>query len=674
MPLSLGVHLIVRNEADTLPNCLQSVEGADELILVDTGSTDHTKLIAAQYGATLIDFPWIDDFAAARNAGLEAATTDWILTLDADEQLLCSLGTVRRLIEEQEDTSIEAYEFFIESVLDSSGNQRITHPSIRLFRNQQTTRYQGRIHEQIGPSILAHHPDAVIAPSTMRIQHDGYLPQFLQQQEKVARNRRILELALQESPDDPFYLYHLGVTSCQEGDLPQAVDWFHRSLAIAPPQSPYRSTLIRDLTKIYIELERIEEAAQLLDAELTRYSEYADLHALYGMVFESQGRWEEAYLAYQQAAMQTTNIYVSESGIRTRSITAMGDLSRRSLQFTDAVQLYTQALSLSPKYEPAWSGLVETLQQLQVPDEEIWSHMCATAPPQQSEDYILIARILRKMGAYPLLEQQCRSHYREHPVLRFYYADALIHLGLHLTARRCLTELLELATMVEEKQQIVLRIAFCTWVVSGFPQTRTEIIEQLHIYGLSPAEPTSSDLAPSEDPPLHTIIRQLAELAVRYQQFELARCFITLKDAPPQPSPELIYAKILFLSGYIQKSAEGFLHAMEHQCLDTEGLFMLAQILLRKQHYWQAAGLLEGLIEDHPDHLDAKTAAAFCYLQLSLQSAHDTMGHNPHAKGVPEHIAKLQNSIHLLERLPWRTKVDPDHTERVRQRKAEWME
>jgi len=674
MTVSLGVHLIVRNEAEALPICLQSVQGADALVIVDTGSTDTSRVIAEQYGATVLDFQWSDDFSAARNAGLAVANTDWILILDADEQLLCPLEIVREHIEEQQDPSVEAYDLFIESVLDTAGDQRITHSSIRLFRNRPTTRYQGRIHEQIGPAILAHNPTAVIAISSIRIRHQGYLPQFMQKHDKVVRNRKILELALQESPDDPFYLYHLGVTSCQEGDLTQAIDWFQRSHAKVPLHTPYRPTLVRDLTKIYLALKKVEEAAQLLEAELTNYSDYADLHALHGSVLEVQGRWEEAYLAYQQAAVQTNANYVSESDIRTRSITAMGNLARRSSQFTDASHLYTQALSLNPKHEPAWMGFAETLQQLQISNEDILAHLCTISPPQDPEDYIRIARMLQAMGAYALLEQQYRPYYREHPVLRYYYADALIHLRLYFIASRCLTELLTYATLPEEKQQIMLRMALCIWIVEGLPPTIEELTKQLQLHGLNSLEQAPSAVDQAIDDPRHAVIHQLAELAITYQQFELARSLIALDGAlPSNTSPELVYAKLLFLGGYIQKSAEGFIRSMELQQLDSEGCFMLAQILLRKKHYWQAAGLLEGLLEENPNDLDAKTAAAFGYLQLSLQYASETLERNPHAKGVQEHIAALQNSIRFLERMPWRTVVDPPHTESVRQRKAEWM-
>ena len=80
--------MIVKNEEANLPACLESVRGLfDEIIIVDTGSTDHTKEIAAAFGAKVFEFTWVDSFAAARNECLRHATGNWIFWMDADDRL-----------------------------------------------------------------------------------------------------------------------------------------------------------------------------------------------------------------------------------------------------------------------------------------------------------------------------------------------------------------------------------------------------------------------------------------------------------------------------------------------------------------------------------------------------------------------------------------------------------
>ena len=84
----LSLCLIVRDEAERIGRCLDAaLPIADEIVVVDTGSTDGTAAIAEAKGARVVPFVWIDDFAAARNAALDAARGDWILMLDADEVL-----------------------------------------------------------------------------------------------------------------------------------------------------------------------------------------------------------------------------------------------------------------------------------------------------------------------------------------------------------------------------------------------------------------------------------------------------------------------------------------------------------------------------------------------------------------------------------------------------------
>ena len=85
---SISLCMIAKNEEKYLEQCLNSVKGlADEIIIVDTGSTDRTKEIAKKFSAKIFDFKWIDDFSAARNESLKHAAKDWILVLDADEMI-----------------------------------------------------------------------------------------------------------------------------------------------------------------------------------------------------------------------------------------------------------------------------------------------------------------------------------------------------------------------------------------------------------------------------------------------------------------------------------------------------------------------------------------------------------------------------------------------------------
>jgi Glycosyl transferase family 2 len=144
--IKLSFCAIVRNEAQNLARCLASVKPyVDELVIVDTGSTDATVTIAQQYSAKIGHFEWCDDFAAARNYALSLVSGDWILTLDADEELIVHSPTFKSLITSS-DTPL-AYGLTrkdIHEVGDISGGQHL-----RLFRNLPELRYSYRYHEQL---------------------------------------------------------------------------------------------------------------------------------------------------------------------------------------------------------------------------------------------------------------------------------------------------------------------------------------------------------------------------------------------------------------------------------------------------------------------------------------------------------------------------------------------
>src|SRR5579862_5469731 len=143
---TVAAAMIVRDEARFLPDCLASLQHkVDEIVVVDTGSRDATARIAADAGARVLHFPWSDDFAAARNRGLDEVTADWILYIDADERLRTPddrpLG---RFIDPHALAATVRFK-------PKSGYTR--YREWRLFRRDARLRFAGRIHETMVPVI-----------------------------------------------------------------------------------------------------------------------------------------------------------------------------------------------------------------------------------------------------------------------------------------------------------------------------------------------------------------------------------------------------------------------------------------------------------------------------------------------------------------------------------------
>jgi tetratricopeptide (TPR) repeat protein len=170
--LTLSLCMIVRDEEEMLPRSLAAVRDAvDEIIVVDTGSTDRTIEIAQSFGAAVIEREWTGSFADARNVSFDAATGDWVMWLDADEVLVAD--DARRLRAILGRTWREAF-YLVET--NFTGELRdgtaVVHNALRVFRNRPEYRFEGRIHEQIAHKLPTGQPER-IEITDVRVEHYG---------------------------------------------------------------------------------------------------------------------------------------------------------------------------------------------------------------------------------------------------------------------------------------------------------------------------------------------------------------------------------------------------------------------------------------------------------------------------------------------------------------------
>jgi tetratricopeptide (TPR) repeat protein len=171
--VKLSFCAIVKNEAHNLDRCLASVKPyVDELIVVDTGSTDDTVAIAQNYGAKISYFEWCNDFAAARNYACTQATGDWILTLDADEELVILDPEWIVQLHNVASDSIRAFAIALRSNTASETEMQ----TLRLFQNCVGMQYRDRYHEHLtheGQPLPTNHP--LVKPlNGVEIVHYGY--------------------------------------------------------------------------------------------------------------------------------------------------------------------------------------------------------------------------------------------------------------------------------------------------------------------------------------------------------------------------------------------------------------------------------------------------------------------------------------------------------------------
>ncbi len=203
--------MIVKNEEELLPDCLQSIrDWVDEIIVVDTGSTDRTVEIAESYGARIFHQPWEGDFSKHRNFSIAQAACDWIFVIDADERIHQEDISLIKKVLNQDDYKIISINVFN---VTGENEEHITFlPSIRFFRRELGLKYEGIVHNLVFPPA-----DQPIMRVGIRLKHYGYGLSPEKMKAKIARSKALLEKQIAENPDNAFALFNLAQLLRGEG-------------------------------------------------------------------------------------------------------------------------------------------------------------------------------------------------------------------------------------------------------------------------------------------------------------------------------------------------------------------------------------------------------------------------------------------------------------------------
>ena len=374
---TISLCMIVKNEENHLEKCFSSVQGlVDEIIVVDTGSTDNTKQIISQFTDKVYNFTWNDDFAAARNESLKHATGDWVLVLDADEVI--NKKDFSELLESLQNPNTSAYQILTRNYSNNSSisgwrpvkeqshftnSAQGWYPSlkVRLFRNNKNYSFVGKIHEMIDEKIKENAGN--IRLLKIPVHHYGTL------KEKSKKTEKYLEISKQkinENPGDAKTYYELGIQHKELGEFELAEEAFKQSLSLNPGHLPPKL----NLAVVQQKQNKLDEAIENYQQILAKKDDFADAHFglgfcyfkkdnlkkalnhfLYtiknnpdhldasinaGAVYEKLGRFNEAVLILKNALALN-----SKSG---RAYHNLGVVYQKKFEINNAIKCYEKAI------------------------------------------------------------------------------------------------------------------------------------------------------------------------------------------------------------------------------------------------------------------------------------------------------------------------------------------
>jgi tetratricopeptide (TPR) repeat protein len=349
--MDLSLCMIVRDEEQTLPNCLSSISGVvDEMIVVDTGSCDRTIEIAQNLGAKVFSFSWCNDFSAARNESLKHAEADWILVLDADEVLMPETIPALRQAMQEPDVLV------VTLLRQEIGTNRPNSLLSRVFRRHPQITFSRPYHELVDDSvaaILQQEPHwRIVELLGVAIQHTGYQPGTIAQRQKVDRARTTMANYLANHPHDSYICSKLGALYIESGDLRKGLDLLQRGLKSPQVEPPVQSELHYHLGSTYSQLQNFTQAEKHYRLAIAQpISPRLKLGAYnnWGSLLKEQGNFSDAKELFQKAIEIEPTFAMGHLNLG-MTLKALGDLG-------GAIAHYQRAIELNPTYADAYQNL-----------------------------------------------------------------------------------------------------------------------------------------------------------------------------------------------------------------------------------------------------------------------------------------------------------------------------
>jgi|GEM_PF-4123686 glycosyltransferase involved in cell wall biosynthesis len=452
----LSVCMIVRDEANTLPECLKYVrEFADEIIVVDTGSRDGTPEIAASYGAKVYHFTWQNDYSLARNESLKHASGKWILWLDADDRIYPDQhAKIRRLAQTEPNRGINF-------ILQNRGVDQSRCYQLRMFPNHPQIRFERPIHEQVAPSI--EQLGLPIVNSDVVLVHTGYsTPEVLKQ--KKLRYIRMMEEWVKDHPNDLYMQCQLAITQHTLGNHRIAADILERVLQRARERNEFTPTVKHShilLGRCYLHLGEFNRALEVLEDAKSHSPDSRLLWLSIAEAYIWTERCEEARVLLEKQAeafrRQLDYFPLDDTMVEYGRQVLLGKCYLELGDRTNGEKHLEEARKIRPDRPEAWKYMAQFLEKQGQLDEAIWYYQEASERENDKHYCAFKAgELYLKRNALPAAVEWFRQSLKKNPAV----PQTWMNLGVALRGMGRFQDALQAFQVIAEKYPNFADVAF----------------------------------------------------------------------------------------------------------------------------------------------------------------------------------------------------------------------
>ncbi|HOM28849.1 MAG TPA: tetratricopeptide repeat protein [Deltaproteobacteria bacterium] len=342
-PVTLGAVMIVKNEELSLPGILSDIQGVvDEICIVDTGSTDRTVALAEAHGAHVHHFPWCDDFSAARNRSIEHAGSDYLIWLDADDRIddtdRTALSALKKRLRKERDRA-----YTLRVLGCSSDTPDTLFHQTRIVPNRPGVRFEGRVHEQILPSLRR--LGIRVEQTGITIRHTGYHDE----QARITKARRNLDILRSEISDgmetaNAHFFMAMACITLKEYE--ECLEHIHRARALRNDEDWLHFSFTVS-AECLLRLGRPADAQAEIKSGLGLFPSSALLTFSLGRSYMEAGMYGEAATAFRKASTLPAieDSYPSPPTLGPLALVLCGNALEKAGKTAEAIETYRLALA-----------------------------------------------------------------------------------------------------------------------------------------------------------------------------------------------------------------------------------------------------------------------------------------------------------------------------------------